>query len=82
VAVIGSVGADWRSKGLCRGKDTDLWYPGRGGDQEPAKQVCAVCPVQEACLEYALAARERFGIWGGASERERRRMIRSRRAAA
>ena len=48
-------------------------------DAEPAKAVCAACPVREACLEHALGFREKEGVWGGATERERRRIIRQRR---
>lgn len=72
----------WRKRGACRGLDPDIFYPIGEDDSGEARAVCAVCPVREACLEYALAARERDGIWGGATERERRRMIRQRRRTA
>ena len=72
----------WRKRGACRGLDPDIFYPVGEEESPEAQAVCAVCPVREACLEYALAARERDGIWGGASERERRRMIRQRRKTA
>ena len=48
----------------------------------PAKAVCAMCHVRTACLEYALASRERDGVWGGATEKERRRLLRQRRKSA
>jgi len=72
----------WRRRSACRGLDPDIFYPVAEDDADEARAVCAVCPVREACLEYALAARERDGIWGGASERERRRMVRQRRKTA
>ena len=72
----------WRQHGACRGLDPAIFYPLDDEDAEPAKEVCAVCPVQAACLEHALATREKEGIWGGATERERRRIIRQRRRSA
>ena len=72
----------WRKRGACRGLDPDIFYPVSEDDGDEARAICASCSVREACLEYALAARERDGIWGGASERERRRMIRQRRRTA
>lgn len=72
----------WRQHGACRGTDPDIFYPVTDEEAEEAKAICATCPVREPCLEYALATRERDGVWGGASERERRRMIRQRRKTA
>ena len=74
----------WRSKAACQGLDPDIFYPvhRRRRRAEPAKVICAVCPVREACLEHALAVREKDGVWGGATERERRRIIRQRRRTA
>lgn len=72
----------WRQKAACRGVDPDIFYPVSDDDAEAAKAICATCPVREACLEYALANRERDGVWGGATERERRRLIRQRRKTA
>jgi WhiB family redox-sensing transcriptional regulator len=72
----------WRDKAACRGLDPDIFYPVSDDDSANAKAICAACPVREACLEYALANRERDGVWGGATERERRRMIRQRRKSA
>ena len=72
----------WRNRAACRGVDPDIFYPVSEEDAVQAKAICAQCPVREACLEYALAARERDGVWGGATERERRRMIRHRRKTA
>jgi WhiB family redox-sensing transcriptional regulator len=82
----------WRQHAACRGIDPDIFYPldedndGEGvedvGIGEGAKQVCLACPVRQACLEHALTSRETEGVWGGASERERRRMLRHRRRSA
>lgn len=72
----------WRQRAACRGVDPDIFFPVSEEDADEAKAVCAVCSVREACLEYALAHRERDGVWGGATERERRRMIRQRRRSA
>ena len=72
----------WRSQARCRGLDPEIFYPASDEDADEAKNVCGECPVRLACLEYALAARERDGIWGGCTERERRRIIRQRRKSA
>lgn len=72
----------WRQRAACRGIDPDIFYPVSEEEADEAKAICAQCPVREACLEYALANRERDGVWGGATERERRRMIRQRRKSA
>ena len=60
------------------GVDPDLFFPERGASTREAKEVCRGCVVREDCLEYALANGEKFGIWGGLSERERRRLRRQR----
>jgi len=72
----------WRQKGACRGLDPVIFYPASEEDAAEAKTVCSMCAVREACLEWALAKREQDGVWGGATERERRRMIRQRRKTA
>jgi len=72
----------WQNRAECRGVDTNTFFPATDEEAEPAKAICAECPVMEACLEHALAAREREGVWGGATERERRRIIRQRRKSA
>lgn len=73
---------DWRAAGNCVGVDPDLFFPKRGESTREAKAVCQGCTVRDECLEHALARPERYGIWGGASERERRRLRRARRLAA
>jgi len=68
---------EWMTDGVCAQVDPDLWFPEKGGSTREAKALCARCPVHPECLAYALAHDERFGVWGGASERDRRRMRRS-----
>jgi WhiB family redox-sensing transcriptional regulator len=72
----------WRQRGACRGLDPDVFYPVSDDDAGEAKSICSTCSVREPCLEYALANRESDGIWGGATEKERRRMLRQRRKTA
>jgi len=72
----------WRQHAACRGIDPNIFYPASDDEAEEAKGICAGCPVRQACLEYALANRERDGVWGGATERERRRIVRQRRKTA
>ncbi len=69
---------DWQGRANCMGVDPELFFPERGASTREAKEVCRGCVVQEDCLEYALANGEKFGIWGGLSERERRRIRRQR----
>ena len=68
--------------GACRGLDASIFYPDDDDEAEVAKQVCQECGVRNACLEFALARREKVGVWGGATERERRRILRQRRRSA
>lgn len=64
----------WQEHALCAQTDPEAFFPEKGGSTREAKQVCELCAVREECLEYALAHDERFGIWGGMSERERRKL--------
>lgn len=73
-----SAAESWQAFANCLGVDPDLFFPERGASTKEAKQVCQSCVVREDCLEYALANGEKFGIWGGLSERERRRIRRQR----
>ena len=66
----------WQEQALCAYVDPDVFFPEKGGSSREAKRICGQCSVQPECLEYALANDERFGIWGGLSERERRRLKR------
>jgi WhiB family redox-sensing transcriptional regulator len=69
----------WRQDALCAETDPEAFFPEKGGSTREAKRVCVGCPVRMQCLEYALDNDERFGIWGGLSERERRRLRLARR---
>ena len=66
----------WAPAAKCLQADPDTFFPEKGGSTREAKRICAGCEVRTDCLEYALANDERFGIWGGFSERERRRLKR------
>jgi WhiB family redox-sensing transcriptional regulator len=68
----------WMAEGTCAQTDPEAFFPVKGGSTREAKKVCADCPVREACLEYALERDERYGIWGGMSERDRRKLKKSR----
>jgi WhiB family redox-sensing transcriptional regulator len=72
----------WRTQGACLGLDPQIFYPETDEEAQPAKDVCAGCAVSTTCLEYALSRREKDGVWGGCTERERRRIIRQRRRTA
>lgn len=63
---------EWRKAAVCAQTDADAFFPDKGGSTREAKQVCLGCDVRAECLQYALDNDERFGIWGGYSERERR----------
>ena len=64
----------WKEDALCAETDPEAFFPEKGGSTREAKRVCVGCSVRLECLEYALDNDERFGIWGGLSERERRRL--------
>lgn len=66
----------WQERALCAQTDPEAFFPEKGGSTREAKKVCTSCEVRAECLEYALANDERFGIWGGLSERERRKIKR------
>ena len=68
---------DWQERALCAQTDPEAFFPEKGGSTREAKRICSGCEVRAECLEYALAHDERFGIWGGLSERERRRLRRA-----
>ena len=72
----------WRELGACRGLDPGMFFPDDDDEAATAKAVCEQCDVRIACLEHALASREKQGVWGGATERERRRIVRHRRRTA
>jgi hypothetical protein len=64
--------AGWQYRAACRGTDLNVFFPDRGESAEPARQICAACPVRQACLDYALSHGVTHGIWGGLTERDRR----------
>jgi WhiB family transcriptional regulator, redox-sensing transcriptional regulator len=72
----------WRRHSACRGLDPEIFYPPTDEEASAAKVVCTVCSVRETCLEFALQGREKEGVWGGATEKERRRILRQRRRAS
>ena len=70
---------EWMEEGRCRELDPAIFFPSDGVGVDVARSICAECPVKSPCLEYALYNRIDHGVWGGASERERRRILRQRR---
>ena len=74
----------WRGQARCRGVDPQVFHPPEEDESAAgeAKAICDQCPVREPCLEYAISAREKDGVWGGMTARERRRLIRTRRRSA
>lgn len=69
----------WRADAACREDDVELFFATDEAAQDAALARCAACPVRQACLEHALAEREPYGIWGGTTEHERKRLLRRRR---
>ena len=67
---------EWMRTGLCAQTDPAAFHPEKGEPTRPAKSVCAVCPVREQCLSYALETNQQFGVWGGHSAKERRALRR------
>lgn len=74
--------AEWMTDGLCAHEPPSTFFPSDGVGVEVARRICATCPVKSACLEYALVNRIEHGVWGGCSERERRRILKRRRQEA
>ncbi len=82
IIIEGPVQEGWVALGACVGSDPRVFFPGKGQDAAgPARRICAGCEVQAECLEYALTRPEKFGIWAGTTERQRRAMRKARRAA-
>jgi len=73
--------AGWRYRAACCGTDLEVFFPGRGQSAEPARRICAGCPVRQPCLDYAIRHGIADGIWGGLAERDRR-ALRSRHTVA
>jgi WhiB family redox-sensing transcriptional regulator len=72
---------EWMARGRCSNVPPATFFPSDGAGVEVARRICADCPVREQCLEHALRHRIDHGVWGGCSERERRRILKRRRAA-
>ena len=74
--LFGAAEQEWQEQALCAQTDPEAFFPEKGGSTREAKRICQACAVRDECLEYALLNDERFGILGGLSERERRRLKR------
>ncbi len=72
----------WQNGASCTGANANLFFPQRGASTREAKSICRECSVRPECLEFAISTGEKFGIWGGMSERERRRVRKERQIAA
>ncbi|MDQ1034934.1 WhiB family redox-sensing transcriptional regulator [Streptomyces sp. V3I8] len=68
----------WQEQALCAQTGSDFFFPEPGSSVREAKQICGMCEMRSACLEYALNHDERFGVWGGLSEKERLGLRRAR----
>lgn len=78
----GGLDMAWQDFANCKGADPDLFFPERGASTRTAKSICRECSVRAECLEFAIVSSEKFGIWGGLSERERRKIRKQRQIAA
>ena len=72
---------EWMSLGNCRLVEPDIFFPSDGAGVDKARKICTTCPVRDHCLEYALSEQIEHGVWGGMSERARRRLKSQRRVA-
>ena len=70
----------WTQQAACRGADTEIFYPASPDEEAEALSICATCPVRAQCLDYAIRNRETYGIWGGTTAEQRRRIRRERAA--
>jgi WhiB family redox-sensing transcriptional regulator len=66
----------WAAYGACRNADPDLFFPASDDDAGAALRICGGCPVVDECRDWALEMRVRYGVWGGLTERDRRRLLR------
>ncbi|MEV5430459.1 WhiB family transcriptional regulator [Streptomyces sp. NPDC052701] len=81
IDTITTSGPDWQQEALCAQTGADFFFPEPGSSVREAKRICGMCPIRSACLEYALDNDERFGVWGGLSEKERLALRRASRWA-
>jgi WhiB family transcriptional regulator, redox-sensing transcriptional regulator len=79
--VVDTAELSWMDFAICQETDPEAFFPEKGGSTRDAKRVCRDCPVRSECLDYAMEHDERFGIWGGLSERQRRHVRTERKAA-
>ena len=75
-------GEEWQDLGACRTLPVEIFFPPAEQEADEAKAICAICEVRQPCLEFAIAAGERFGIWGGLTTQERRSLTAKRRLLA
>jgi WhiB family transcriptional regulator, redox-sensing transcriptional regulator len=80
--VLGGMESNWMAVGNCANEPPTVFFPSDGVGVEVAKKICEGCPSKEPCLEYALANRIDHGVWGGTSERQRRRILKARRSTS
>ncbi|MGY0490518.1 WhiB family transcriptional regulator [Streptomyces sp. WG-D5] len=73
---LAPAGPTWRDQALCAQTGADFFFPEPGSSVREAKEICGLCEMRRSCLEYALENDERFGVWGGMSEKERERLRR------
>lgn len=71
----------WMAESLCAQVDPELFFPDKGASTKEAKKVCQKCPVTSECLEYAMSSDDRYGVFGGLSERDRRKLRKEARSA-
>lgn len=79
ITTITSPDLDWQQEALCAQTGADFFFPEPGSSVREAKRICGMCPIRSACLEWALDNDERFGVWGGLSEKERLELRRASR---
>ena len=72
--LVANEAVPWQASALCAQTDPEFWYPDKGGNGKRAKKVCVQCPVREECLEAAIVGKETYGVWGGTSRADRRKI--------
>jgi WhiB family transcriptional regulator, redox-sensing transcriptional regulator len=77
-----ALGEEWQEGAACRPHPVELFFPPAEQEADEAKAICEMCSQRTQCLEFAIAAGERFGVWGGLTPQERRSLVAKRRAAA
>lgn len=72
---------NWKTQARCIDADPEVFFPPEGVNIREARAICATCPVQEQCLEYAIVNKIEFGVWGGMSVHQRERLARRMKVA-